>query len=69
MRRRSLFPFAVEILSGHSIGRRNTLYGHDLDRLEIVCDSPTALQADGEDLGDVVEATFEAERAAVLVYV
>ena len=31
----------------------NVLYGHDLDRIEIVCDEPTPLHADGEDLGDV----------------
>jgi hypothetical protein len=50
-------------------GRRDTLYGHDLDRVEIVCDVPTALHADGEDLGDVEEAVFEAERGAVSVFV
>jgi diacylglycerol kinase family enzyme len=69
VRRRSLLPFALSILSGRSRGRRNTLYGHDLDRVEIVCDRPTALQADGEDLGDVEEAIFEAERGAVSVFV
>jgi diacylglycerol kinase family enzyme len=69
VRRRSLVPFAFEILSGHSRGRRNTLYGHDLDRVEIVCDAPMALHADGEDLGDVEEAVFEAERGAVSVFV
>ena len=69
VRRRSLVPFALSILSGHSRGRRNTLYGHDLDRVEIVCDRPTPLQADGEDLGDVKEAVFEAERGAVSVFV
>ena len=69
VRRRSLVPLALEILSGHTRGRRNTLYGHDLDRVEIVCDAPTALHADGEDLGDVTEAVFEAERGAVSVFV
>lgn len=69
VRRRSLLPLALSILSGHSRGRRNTLYGHDLDRVEIVCDVPMALQADGEDLGDVEGAVFEAERAAVSVFV
>jgi diacylglycerol kinase family enzyme len=44
-------------------------YGHDLDRIEIVCDRPLPLQADGEDLGDVENAVFEAERAAVRVLV
>lgn len=48
---------------------RDLLYAHDADRLEIACDSPLALQADGEDLGDVSEALFEAERDAVSVLV
>jgi diacylglycerol kinase family enzyme len=69
VRRRSIVPFAFAILSGHSRGRGDTLYGHDLDRVEIVCDAPTALHADGEDLGDVEEAVFEAERGAVSVFV
>ncbi len=41
--------------------------GHDLDRVEVRCDRPTALQMDGEDLGDVEEVTFECERDAVSV--
>lgn len=69
VRRRTLLPTALSILSGHVRGRRDTLYGHDLDRVEIVCDEPTALHADGEDLGDVREAVFEAERGAVSVFV
>jgi diacylglycerol kinase family enzyme len=69
VRRRTLVPTALSILSGHVRGRRGTLYGHDLDRVEIVCDGPTALHADGEDLGDVEEAIFEAERGAVSVLV
>ena len=68
VRRRTLVPTALSILSGHVRGRRNTLYGHDLDRVEIACDAPMALHADGEDLGDVTEAVFEAERGAVSVY-
>jgi diacylglycerol kinase family enzyme len=43
----------------------DVLYAHDLDRLEIRCDQPLPLQADGEDLGDVTAAVFEAERDAV----
>ena len=43
--------------------------GHDLDRIVVCCDRPLALQADGEDLGDVTEATFEARRDAVAVLV
>jgi diacylglycerol kinase family enzyme len=46
---------------------RDVVYGHDLDRIEIRCDRPLPLQADGEDLGDVSEVVFEAERDAVRV--
>jgi len=67
VRRRTLVPTALAILFGHAHNRGKTLYGHDLDRLEVVCDRPMALHADGEDLGDVSEATFEAERGAVSV--
>ena len=38
-----------------------------LDRIVVRCDEPLPLQADGEDLGDVTEAVFEAERDAVSV--
>ena len=69
VRRRTLVPTAVSILSGHARDRGHALYGHDLDRLEIACDAPTALHADGEDLGDVTEAVFEAERGAVEVFI
>ena len=47
----------------------NVVYGHDLDRIEIQCDRPLPLQADGEDLGDVEEAVFEAERDAIAVLI
>ena len=47
----------------------NLFRGHDLDRLEVVCDLPLPLQADGEDLGDVTQAIFECEREAVTVYI
>jgi len=47
----------------------NVLYGHDLDRIEIHCDRPLPLQTDGEDLGDVEEAVFEAERDAIAVLI
>jgi diacylglycerol kinase family enzyme len=43
------------------------LYVHDADELRILCDAPLPLQADGEDLGDVREAHFEAEREALQV--
>jgi diacylglycerol kinase family enzyme len=54
---------------GDRSAARNLVYVHDADRLEIVCDSPMPLEADGEDLGDVERAVIEAERAAVTVLV
>lgn len=45
----------------------DVLYRHDLDCLEVRCDRALPLQADGEDLGDVDRATFEAERAAIFL--
>jgi diacylglycerol kinase family enzyme len=61
--------FAVaRVLSGRARGDR-FLRGHDLDRIEIACDAPLPLHADGEDLGDVEQAVFEAERDAVSVLV
>lgn len=66
LRRRTLVGAAVRILTGH-VRSGPYLYGHDLDRIEITCDFPLPLHADGEDLGDVDHAVFEAEREAVSV--
>ena len=68
VRRRSLVRTAWAVLLGHPRSA-DVLYAHDLDRIEIVCDRPTPLQVDGEDLGDVEVAIFEAERGAVEVFV
>ncbi len=40
---------------------------HDSDRIEVSCDGPMPLQLDGEDVGDVTEVVFEAERDVVSV--
>jgi diacylglycerol kinase family enzyme len=64
----SLPRFLLYALTGR--GRPSRLLdGHDLDRIEVLCDVPLPLQADGEDLGDVERAVFEAERSAVTVYI
>ncbi|MGB2952295.1 MAG: diacylglycerol kinase family protein [Gaiellaceae bacterium] len=63
-------PDVPRLLAYGFLGRRasrEVLYGHDLDRVEVACDTPMPLQADGEDLGDVDRAVFEAERDAVTV--
>ena len=66
-------PGSLPRLLGYALlGRDGTdgvLRAHDADRLEVVCDRPLPLQADGEDLGDVDRAVFESERAAVTVYI
>jgi diacylglycerol kinase family enzyme len=64
---RNLAPLLFALATGRPA--RNALRGHDLDAIEVLCDIPLPLQADGEDLGDVEEALFEAERKAVTVLV
>jgi diacylglycerol kinase family enzyme len=68
IRRRTLPANALRVLTGR-VRNGPYLYGHDLDGIEIRCDVPLPLHADGEDLGDVESAVFEAERAAVSVLV
>lgn len=64
-RLRSL-PGAVRyLLTGRT--RLPLLELHDEDRIAIRCDRPLPLQLDGEDVGDVTEVVFEAERDAVAV--
>jgi diacylglycerol kinase family enzyme len=61
-------PGAVRyLLTGRS--RLPLLHLHDTDRIVVRCDEPMPLQLDGEDIGDVTEVVFEAERDAVAVLV
>ena len=46
---------------------RSVVALHDVNRIRVRCFRPLPLQADGEDLGDVTEAVFEAERQALTV--
>jgi diacylglycerol kinase family enzyme len=62
---RTLPPLLFALATGRPA--RNALRGHDLDRITVRCDHPLPLQADGEDLGDVTEANFEAERRSITV--
>jgi diacylglycerol kinase family enzyme len=62
---RTLPPLLVSLATGRPA--RNAFRGHNLDRIVVRCDRALPLQADGEDLGDVDEAVFEAERGAVTV--
>jgi len=67
-----LAPHAIPRFVGYAFRggadrAEDVLYGHDLDRIDVRCDRPLPLQADGEDLGDVETAAFEAERDAVSI--
>ncbi|HET7129774.1 MAG TPA: diacylglycerol kinase family protein [Gaiellaceae bacterium] len=68
VRRRDVPRLVTAITMGGRYGR-NVRTGLDLDRIVVRCDSPLPLQADGEDLGDVEYAVFEAHRDAVAVLV
>jgi diacylglycerol kinase family enzyme len=62
--------FVAYALTGRGQDRADdVIYVHDADRIELACDRPLPLQADGEDLGDVQEVALEAERDAVTVLV
>jgi diacylglycerol kinase family enzyme len=68
LRARLVPQVARWVLAGSGQTRSpHVLYVHDADEIRIECDGPTPLQADGEDLGDVSEAFFEAERGALEV--
>jgi diacylglycerol kinase family enzyme len=62
---RTLPPLLYGLATGKPV--RNAHRGHDLDRIAVRSDRALPLQADGEDLGDVTEAVFEAERGSVSV--
>jgi diacylglycerol kinase family enzyme len=66
----SSLRFAARVAAGRGLaGMPGVLSAHDVDVIRVRCDEPLPLQADGEDLGDVAEAVFEAERDAVSVLV
>jgi diacylglycerol kinase family enzyme len=70
LRARALPQVAWWALAGKGQDRSpKVLYVHDADELQIVSERPVPLQVDGEDLGDVTQAHFEAERAALRVLV
>ena len=60
---------ALHIFRGAEADDADLLAGHDLDAFTVRCDRPLPLQVDGEDLGDVSEATFTSERDALEVLV
>jgi diacylglycerol kinase family enzyme len=72
---RSVAPWQLPRLAAWAFAGRgqesspHALYLHDLDEIQIECDVPLPLQVDGEDLGDVDAAHFEAERDALTVLV
>jgi diacylglycerol kinase family enzyme len=69
VRARDVPRLFATVYRGRGFERLAMWSGHDLDRIVVRCDRPLPLQADGEDLGDVDEAVFEARRDAVSVLV
>jgi diacylglycerol kinase family enzyme len=70
LKARRLPQVAAWTLAGKGQQRSpHVLYVHDADELVVRADRPMPLQVDGEDLGDVEEAHFEAERSALRVLV
>ncbi len=63
-----LLRLLFELRRGTS-GRRGLTVLHDVERVVVRCDAPMPLQVDGEDLGDVETAVFDAEARAVDVFV
>ncbi len=62
--------YVTRIFAGLGLaGARGVLALHDVDLVRVTCDEPLPLEGDGEDLGDVTEAVFEAERDAIDVLV
>lgn len=65
-----LTPVTLPLLAGWAAGwDGRQVRAHDVDELEIRCDTPLPMQLDGEDVGDVERVTVEAERDAVTVLV
>jgi diacylglycerol kinase family enzyme len=70
LKARRLPQVAAWALAGKGQQRSpHVLYVHDADELVVRADRPMPLQVDGEYLGDVEEAHFEAERSALRVLV
>ena len=66
---RTLPALALRGIRGTLPADPRVFAAHDVDELHVRCDRPLPLQADGEDLGDVTEAHFTAERGALDVLI
>ena len=69
LRPRDLPRLFVHGARGSGLKDGQAIAARDVDRIVVRCDRPLALQVDGEDVGDVLEAVYEAERDAVTVFV
>ncbi len=66
----SSIRYVTRVAAGRGLaGLPGVLAAHDADVIRVTCDEPLPLEADGEDIGDVTEAVFEAERDAVSILV
>jgi diacylglycerol kinase family enzyme len=62
-------PLAIKGIRGTLVSDPRVISDHDVDAIEVYCDRPLPLQVDGEDLGDVRDASFTAERDALAVLI
>ena len=72
MRRRHLPRYATQLLVTGSQARRPDkllVYLHDVDDVRVPCVRPLPLHADGDDLGDVEQASFGVARDAARMLV
>jgi diacylglycerol kinase family enzyme len=72
MLRRHLPRYATQLLfTGSQAYRADRLlvYLHDVDEVRVTCTRPLPLHADGDDLGDVLEAVFGVARNAARILV
>jgi diacylglycerol kinase family enzyme len=69
LRSRDLPRMVAHAMRGRGLKDGEALSAHDVERIVVRCDRALALQVDGEDAGDVMEAVYEAEPDAVTVFV
>ena len=62
-------PTMVWHKDGKLPDKLDLIRGTDLERIEVICDRPLALQVDGEDLGDVEQVVFDVDRETLSVLV
>jgi diacylglycerol kinase family enzyme len=69
LRARDLPRMLLHSAYGTGLGNTRALSARNVDHIAVKSDRPLPIQVDGEDVGDVLEAVYEAERDAVTALV